>query len=576
VVSRATECRINADCCSISSQHRTPGKRGRLARRPAAAYRTLAERNGWDTVAEFRGCESATQAATERRVLQQVLACIREQSPDAVYVHEQSRLTRGDELEVALLLRELRERRLKIIVNGVVRDLASIDERFMIGIQSLVDRAESERIKERLGRGKRERAHRGQKNSGPAPLGYENPPPGTRDRGKLRIVSEEAAVVRKLFALAASGKGDQAVAVALNDLGMKAPRGGRWGKSSVRRVLANPAYIGTAASGVWTTEPGKRSFRRDLKGDRAIIVKDAHEPIIDRALWDAVHNRARLPRTAVPRMLTGLLWVDGRPFHGDSCHEASFYRAERGLRGCAWLETKATDAAVWEAFASLATSPEFVLRIMTEAANPKEQAVIQQEVEYLEDQIAKARRRLANLVDLRADGDIDRDTFRAKSDEAKQTVDRCETEAAGLRSKLMTADSTVAERVVSAVRIVLGGQTRLTTSQKRSILGTIVRRVDVEAERTAVRQHRGQDGRLAGSGGLAWSIRKVSFRLALPPVQGATAGQLAEEGAGNEPALAAETDRCGQLATTYSDCGQEPGRFDDRGGQLVTTSWDCG
>ena len=35
---------------------------------------------------------------------------------------------------------------------GVVRDLGSIDERFMVGIQSLVDRAESERIKERMGR----------------------------------------------------------------------------------------------------------------------------------------------------------------------------------------------------------------------------------------------------------------------------------------------------------------------------------------------------------------------------------------------------------------------------------------
>ena len=37
-------------------------------------YRELAARNGWITVEEFRGCESATQAASERRVLQQVLA----------------------------------------------------------------------------------------------------------------------------------------------------------------------------------------------------------------------------------------------------------------------------------------------------------------------------------------------------------------------------------------------------------------------------------------------------------------------------------------------------------------------
>ena len=53
----------------------------------------------------------------------------------------QSRPPTQDELEVALLFRELKERRIKIIVNGLVRDLSSTDERFMVGIQSLVDRA---------------------------------------------------------------------------------------------------------------------------------------------------------------------------------------------------------------------------------------------------------------------------------------------------------------------------------------------------------------------------------------------------------------------------------------------------
>ncbi len=124
-------------------------------------YHELASANGWTTVAEFRGCESATQAATERRVLQDVLACIRDLCPDALYVHEQSRLTRGDELEVATLFRELKEQQIKIIVGGVIRDLASIDERFMVGIQSLVDRAESERIKERMRRGKRQKGREG-------------------------------------------------------------------------------------------------------------------------------------------------------------------------------------------------------------------------------------------------------------------------------------------------------------------------------------------------------------------------------------------------------------------------------
>lgn len=516
------------------------------------AYETMAEKNGWVTVEKFRGSESATQAAADRRVLQQVLQCVRDNPVDAVYVHEQSRLTRGDELEVAMLMRELKEQRLKIIINGVVRDLDSVDERFMVAIQSVVDRAESERIKERLMRGKKERARRGQKNSGPAPFGYMNPPPGAQGRGTLRIVPEKAVVVRKLFALAAAGKGDDAVAAALNDLGMRASRGGLWGKSSVRKVLENPVYIGTAASGVWKAQPGTRTFKRNLKNEKAFIVKGAHEPIIDQALWDAVHNRPRIPRTAVPRMLTGLVFVNGKQYHGDSDGTHRFYRAERGIRGMPWLLTETTDDAVWKAFVSLATAPEFVQRLLTEAKKPGEELVINQEIDYLEDQVGKCQRRLDNLIEMRADGEIDKDTHRIKSDEARAAMAKHKAELAGLRSKLLALDGTVATRIVKAVQMVLAGRTKLTGDQKRSILASIVRRVDVVAEKTGAGFARAADGRVTGSGGPSWGIKAVSLRLALPRNVGPTAGNLAAAGDAEAAGVAnaAQPCRSCQLGTT--------------------------
>lgn len=512
------------------------------------AYRLLATKQGWDTVAEFRGCESATQAASDRRVLQQVLACIRERRPDAIYVHEQSRLTRGDELEVATLMRELREQRLKIIVGGVVRDLASIDERFMVGIQSLVDRAESERIKERMQRGKRERARQGRKASGPSPFGYMNPPPGARGRGTLQIVPEEAVVVRKLFALSAKGMGDQAVAIALNELGMRASRGGPWGKTSVRKVLENPAYIGTAAAGVWVAEPGTRTFRFNLKNPRATLVENAHEPIIDRDTWDAVHKRPVLPRSVRPRMLSGLLFVRGQPYAGDSSCHGTYYRAPRGIRSAPWLEVGMTDRAVWDAFASLATSPEFVERMLEQAQNPGEQLVLVQEIQYLEDQIGKHQRRLDNLITMRADGEIDKCTYMAKTDAERRAMEGMERELAGLRSRVVTLDSSVAQRVVRAVQVLVGGSAKLTTEQRRRLLRSIVRRVDVAVEPTGVLQTRGPGGRLSGSGGPQWAITAVSFRLALPPAHGPQEGNGA--GAAGAAGKGGKR-RDGDLATTY-------------------------
>ncbi|CAG0989419.1 hypothetical protein PHYC_02204 [Phycisphaerales bacterium] len=497
-------------------------------------YRELAAKSGWETVAEFRGCESATQASSDRRVLQQVLVCIRETEPDAIYVHEQSRLTRGDELEVLLLMRELRERRTKVIIGGVVRDLASIDERFMVGIQGVVDRAESERIKERLMRGKRERARQGKKTGGPAPFGYRNPRAGEPGRGTLVIVPEEAATVRRVFEMAATGTSTRKVADALNALGLPAPRGGQWGKTSVRRVLECPAYVGTAASGVWVAQKGTRNFRLDMANPKASVVENAHPPVIDRETWDAVRKRPRIPRSKAPRLLTGLLHVNGLRAEGNGNKGRLYYSGPRGAVGAPWLDMDTADGFVWDAFATLATGEEFVERLMREADNPTEREKAAQEIEYLDGQIERQRRRLDNLLTMRADGEITKEVYLAKSAEAGAALGNLEAERRALQAKATVCDGNAARRVVGAIRALLAGRTRLDPAQRRRVLRAIVRRIDAEAERSSASLERDERGRVVRSKLPRWTIQRVTFRLALPAESGAVAAD----------------DRAGQLATT--------------------------
>lgn len=480
-------------------------------------YRELASANGWTTVAEFRGCESATGAATERRVLQQVLASLREGSPDAVYVHEQSRLTRGDELEVALLLRELRERQVKIIIGGVVRDLASIDERFMIGIQSLVDRAETERIRERMHRGRRERAHQGKKNCGPAPLGYTNPPPGDPSRGTLQVVHDEAEIVRDIFKLAVSGLSIRAIGLLLDEQGSPPPRGRRWGKTTITRILNNPAYIGTHASNVWVAEPGSRNFRLDLNNPNAILVENAHEPIIERELWDAVHARPKPLRTSKPRMLTGLLWVNGVRHAGDMTRGRHFYCARNNGRGEAWLNEDATDSAVWDSFVSLASTPEFVAKMIAGAREADPIEDVADQIRRQDARAAKLRKRLDRIVDMRADGEISKATFLRKTAETEEALEQTESALRDLRARSAITDASQADRVVRAVQTLIGGSDKLAPRQKRSILDSIVMRIDVKAVRSGEwRMTRGRGGRFEGKRGPRWVIAGISFQLALP------------------------------------------------------------
>lgn len=484
------------------------------------AYHVMAERQAWATVATFRGHESATQASSDRRVLQQVLTRIRAGGVDAVWILEQSRLTRGDQLEVALLMRELTENGVKVLVNGVLRDPGSIDDSFMLAIQSLVDHTESRRIKERMARGKREKAKQGKRATGPAPYGYRNPRSDERGatRGVLQIVEEEAAVVRRMFRMFAEGTSDYKIAKALNDLGIPSPRGTKWIQTSVRNVLHNPTYVGIQASHVWVAEhPGSRRFHRDYDNPDAVIIPDAHPAIIEQELWDAVRSRPKQPQTPTPRMLTGLLHVNGVRFGGFSVRGRRQYRATDRRAGSAWLDIHEAEDAVWDAFARLATSEEIVRGLLERAETPNGRRIAEMEIEHLEDQLGRHGRRLDRLTDMRADGEIDKEDFLRRRMTETATIDRLQRELVEQRAKVLTLDGTHAVRIVRAVQTILAGRTRLTTAQKRRVLTSLVTRIDVEAERVTRPIDRNEEGEFQPGQYAGWEIRKVEFRLALPP-----------------------------------------------------------
>jgi len=479
-------------------------------------YGEMAKANGWTTVAKFRGCESATQAATDRRVLQQVLECIRGEEPDAVYIHEQSRLTRGDELEVALLMRELRERNIKIIVGGVVRDLASIDERFMVGIQSLVDRAESDRFKERVLRGKREKARQGKKNCGRAPYGYVNMPAGHPLHGTLQVIPEQAEIVRRIFEMRASGISHRRICLALRKEGIASPRGSTWGKTTLRRILDNPAYIGTHVSFVWVRDSTTtRYFRFDLNNPKSIIVEDAHEPIVSQELWDAVHGIPKLPRTASPGLLTGLLHVNGARYALDSAGTGKCLYSSR-IRGNPWLALEETNDAIWTAFVSLATDPSMVAAMIAQSRPKRSRAAIGKDIQYLESQLTKCRKRLDRLIDMRADGEIGKEAYLQKSIESEERFTSIEQRLRELRNELITSDCTRADQVVRMVRTLLGGRTKLDIQQKRAVLRSIVSRIDANAVRRTHGFNRDKGGRVLPATISRWRLTDVTFRLGLP------------------------------------------------------------
>ena len=395
----------------------------------------------------------------------------------------------------------------------VVRDLSSLDERFMVGIQSLVDRAEAERIKERHERGKREKALRGLKNTGPSPYGYRNPPHGDPDRGRLQIVPEEAVAVRRIFKLASEGLSGRAIADTLTEEGIASPRGGAWGKTTIVRMLKNPAYRGCHVSCGWVAQPGSRTFRFSQDHPGAIVVEGAHDPIVSSADWDAAQQRPSAPRTVRPRMLTGLMTVNGMKATGDTERGRAFYRPPRGTRGGPWIPADVADMAVWDSFVRAISEPEFLERLVAKARSQAARGSVDAERERLVASIPKLEAKLGRLVDLRVDGDITKEEFRERSRLARDQIDGAKRRLVVLDERIAQSDGAWVRQMFAAARLLVSSRRSLSTEERRRVLMQATRSVHVRARKSPARQGKDARGRYLRVDRPAWQIESVTFEM---------------------------------------------------------------
>ncbi|HHY47732.1 MAG TPA: recombinase family protein, partial [Firmicutes bacterium] len=100
---------------------------------------------------------------------------------------------------------------------------------------------EKEKIRERTMRGIRRKVLSGQVPLYPGTYGYRPSESGT----SIEIEPHEAAIVKKMYEWCAyEDMGGQGIATRLNGLGIPSPRGAKWDKTVVLRLLRNPAYRG--------------------------------------------------------------------------------------------------------------------------------------------------------------------------------------------------------------------------------------------------------------------------------------------------------------------------------------------
>ena len=122
-------------------------------------------------------------------------------------------------------------------------------------------------------------------------------------RPRIEPDPETAPVVIEAFGRKKGGEATMAIINDFNTRGIPSPGGGLWSTSTLRSILKNPVYTGTAIGG----KTSRSKFILHRKQHETAIKEESHEPLIDREVFDAVqeilaeHTR---PAQSSPRCAT--------------------------------------------------------------------------------------------------------------------------------------------------------------------------------------------------------------------------------------------------------------------------------
>lgn len=126
------------------------------------------------------------------------------------------------------------------------------------------------------------------------------------DKGHLISDPEYAWVVKKIFEMAYNGVGLSEITTYLNDNNIKTPSSLKrknpnskakynpmWTISSVKKILKNQMYVGDMVQSVQTKVSYKSKKKKALPKSNWDIVKNTHEALVDRFIFESVQNNVK-------------------------------------------------------------------------------------------------------------------------------------------------------------------------------------------------------------------------------------------------------------------------------------------
>lgn len=222
------------------------------------------------SVSEIKKEVVSGESLSKRPKMLEMLEEIEDGLYNAILVMDIDRLTRGGMLDQGVILSTLKNNNIKIITLDKIYDLNDDLDEDMVDFSAFFARKELKMIKKRLHRGRMKSVEEGNYIGGCPPYGYNY----NKLTQQLEINEQEAEIVKTIFDLYVNHDlGDMKIASMMRDLNIKTKHNKTWDKTTVRKIITNPIYIGK-------TRWGKTSNKQPLKE-----YDGKHEPIIDENLY---------------------------------------------------------------------------------------------------------------------------------------------------------------------------------------------------------------------------------------------------------------------------------------------------
>lgn len=220
----------------------------------------------------------------KRKEFNRMIACAKNGDFDLIITKEISRFARNT-LDSIFYTRDLKKRGVGVVfLNDNINTLDG-DAELRLAIMSSIAQEESRRTSERVKWGQKRRMEQGVV-FGRSMLGYD-----VKD-GKMYINEEGAKIVRLIFEkFVDGGKGTHVIARELREEGINPMRVKEWSNTVILRVLRNEKYCGDLVQKkTFTPDYLSHEKKVNLGQEEFVIIKDHHEPIISRELFDKANR----------------------------------------------------------------------------------------------------------------------------------------------------------------------------------------------------------------------------------------------------------------------------------------------